>query len=73
MKLIDKILIQKLGFSTTTHDRCIYTKRESSKITLILRQVDDFLIRCNNSNSAEALTKEIGRLVMLKHEDLLPI
>jgi hypothetical protein len=43
MRMIDRILIEDIGFTTTTHDRCIYTKQIDGKTILVLRQVDDFI------------------------------
>jgi hypothetical protein len=36
MRMIDRILIEELGFTnTTTHDRCIYTKQVDGKTILM--------------------------------------
>ena len=42
MKLIDPILIQDLGFKTTTKDRCTYIKKVDGGIIVFLKQVDNF-------------------------------
>ena len=36
MKLIDNIIINELGFHTTTHDRCIYTRVQDRETQLLL-------------------------------------
>ena len=49
-KHISKMLIEELGFIATVHEPCLYYKRDANNnITLILRQVDDFLV-ANESN-----------------------
>ena len=42
MKMIDKILIDDLGFSTTTHDQCVCKRTDSEGTVTIPRQDDDF-------------------------------
>ena len=44
MKMVEKMLIDDLGFSATTHDQCAHKRTDSDGTILILRQVDDFLI-----------------------------
>ena len=49
-KHISKMLINELGFKATIHEPCLYYKRnDNSDITLIVQQVDDFLIANKDS------------------------
>ena len=44
-KYISKILVDELGFTPTTHEPCLYYKRNANgELILVLRQVDDFCI-----------------------------
>lgn len=42
MKIINKVIIDQLGFQTTTQNRCIYMRVRDSETQLMLWQVDDF-------------------------------
>ena len=49
-KHISKMLIKELGFKATIHEPCLYYKYDDNGgITLILRQVDDFLVANKDS------------------------
>ena len=55
-KHISKMLVNKLGFTATIYEPCLYYKRkEDSDITLILRQVDDFLVANKDSNECDCI------------------
>ena len=73
MHTIDKVLINKLGFTTTTHDRCIYKRGSGDNEILLLRQVDDISIATRSKQVAEALTQSIGLHVKFPQEDEIPI
>ena len=51
MKMIDNILINQLGFRTTTHDRFIYIMERDGQVRLLLRQINDF---CSGMTSEKA-------------------
>ena len=68
MQMINKVLLEKLEFKSTTHDRCIYKKHIDGKLVFILRQVDDILIACDNEDLAKDITNKIGRLISFKEE-----
>ena len=68
MRFINKILIEKMGFSTTTHDRCICRKMTNGNLVLILRQVDDILVGCKEESLAKEITSKIGSLVAFQTE-----
>ena len=42
--MIDNIIINQLGFSTTTDDRCIYRRVKDGETQLLLGQIDDFML-----------------------------
>lgn len=69
MRLIDKVLINGLEFTSTVHDRCIYRKIINGKLVLLLRQVDDFTIACKDENIARKLTEIIGKKIWFKTEE----
>lgn len=48
IKLIDNIIVNQLGFHTTTHYRCIYRRVQDGETQLLIRQMDDFLCYCTN-------------------------
>ena len=49
MRFIDNIIINQIGFRSTTHDRCVYYKIiEDGEPVYMLCQVYDFLLACRN-------------------------
>jgi hypothetical protein len=75
MRMIDQILIEDLGFTTTTHDRCIYTKKVDRKTILMLRQVDDFMLGCTDESIPRNIYNIIGTKIRFKteeEEDIVP-
>ena len=73
MKLTDDVLIDKLGFTTTTHDRCIHTEGEGNDLILLLRQVDDMLAGTTSGDTAEKSADDMGRLVKFDFEEGIPM
>ena len=57
-----------MKFTTTAHDRCIYRTVIKGKLVLLLRQVDDFLIACEDEQTARDITTEIGERIQFKSE-----
>ena len=69
MHLIDNILLKKMGFHTTTHDRCIYRRvLKDGSVQLLLRQVDDFLLACNSKKVAEQIFQDIKNAIRFPSE-----
>ena len=68
MKLIDSIIINQLGFHTTTHDRCIYRRVQDGETQLLLCQVDDILLGCENEQSAQNLFNDIKKKIKFPTE-----
>ena len=60
--MIDDILINELGFRTTTHDRCIYLWERDGEIPLLLRQVDDFML----GTTSEKATRDLFNDIVIK-------
>ena len=74
MKMIDNIPLDKLGFTTATHDRCTHKKvAKQGETVFSSRQVDDILTAAKNQTTAESITKRTGEHVGFKHEKELPI
>jgi hypothetical protein len=69
MIIIDRILIEDIGVSTTTHDRCIYTKQIDGKTILMLGQVDNLMIGCTNERIARNIYHIIGTKIRFKTEE----
>ena len=71
---IDNIL-SKIGFRATTHEPCVYKlhNKEFKEEIFLLRQVDDFAIGCDSSDTAEQIWKLIDAEMSapLKREGLL--
>ena len=44
MKMIDNILINQLGFRTTTHDCCIYIREQDNEDQLLLPPIDNLFV-----------------------------
>ena len=60
MKMIHDILINQLGFRTTTHDRCIYIRERDGKVQLLLHQIDNFCSGMTNEKATRDLFNDIG-------------
>ena len=66
--MIDDILINQLGFRTTTHDRCIYIRERDGQVQLLLRQIDDFCTGMTNEKAARDLFNDIGIKIQFASE-----
>ena len=60
MKMIDNILINQLGFRTTTHDCGIYIRERDGQVQLLLRQIDDFCTGITSEKTSQELFNDIG-------------
>jgi hypothetical protein len=57
------ILVEKLQFTPTTHEMCLYsrrTKEEPHSLQMILRQVDDFSVSATEQTTCQEIIKVIG-------------
>ena len=71
MRLIDNILIKEMGFTSTTHDRCIYKHDNIFNETVyIIRQVDDFMLGCKDEKTAKDIFNIIGTKLQFPSEKL---
>ena len=68
MKLIDNIIINQLGFHTTTHDRCIHRRVRDGETQLLLCQVDDFILGTKDKQSVRNLFNDIGKKIQFPTE-----
>ena len=59
MHMIDWVLVQEIGFSSTVYDKSIYCKIMNEKFVLLLGQVDNSVMACNNENITKQLTTAI--------------
>jgi hypothetical protein len=60
---ISKMITEELGFQSTVHEPCLYYKRDKDdNLTLILRQVDDFLVAYKDSKECDG----IGELIQAR-------
>ena len=68
--LIDQILINDLGFATTTKDRFIYIKKIEGHIIFLLCQVDDFCCLSTDEQDAKNIYNMIGTKIQFqsKHD-----
>lgn len=73
MHLIDKILIDEMGFKTTTHNRCIQVRGEGDNLALLLRQVDDMLMGTDGIEMAKEMSDKTGKHTKFDHEEDLPM
>ena len=60
MRFIDNILINEMGFTSTTHDRCVYRKVINGKSVYLLQQIDDFLCGCRREETAKNVFNTFG-------------
>lgn len=54
------MITDELGFTATVHEPCFYYKRdEDDNLTLILQQVDDFLVAYKDSKECDRIGKQL--------------
>ena len=72
---IDDILIDKMSFKNTTHEKCLYVKNADGNDVYILRQVDDVAIASETKDTAENIIRTIDSYMKspIKHEGLTEI
>ena len=68
---IHTILVKHLNFRSTTHEKCLYSKRDASgNLQLLLRQVDDFPVAAQERKTCEDTIATIGRYLQVPLNDL---
>jgi hypothetical protein len=68
-KFINYVLVEKLGFTATTHERCFYFKHVDNELIFFLRQVDDFAIASRDKTLCLDTIQNIGdHLIVPLHQ-----
>ena len=69
---IHGIIVDDLGFSPTTHEKCLYSKRDqaSGNLQMILRQVDDFSVSADSQELCQTTIRQIGSRLKAPLNDL---
>jgi hypothetical protein len=68
-KFINYVLVKKLGFTATTHERCLYIKLVHDELIIFLRQVDDFAIASRDKTLCLSTIQNIGdHLIIPLHQ-----
>jgi hypothetical protein len=62
-------ILDSYGFTTTTHEPCLYRGTYNGKLILICRQVDDMLIAGSNVNSIKKFIQEIESHLNVTYSD----
>ena len=68
MHFIDNILINQIGYKTTTHNCCIYRTIRDGEVTYLLIMVDNCLLSCKNERTTKDLFNIIGEKMSLSSE-----
>ena len=72
-KHIHGILVNKLHFIPTTHEKCLYSRRlphAPDELQMILRQVDDFSVSAKEQSTCQEIIKLIGSHLTVPLNDL---
>lgn len=69
---VHAILIDKLQFVPTAHEKCLYVKRDPLRndLQLLLRQVDDFSVATKDKATCMETIKRIGSFLQVPLNDL---
>ena len=69
---IHDILVTKLNFTPTTHEKCLYIKRAANTdiFQMLLRQVDDFAIAATDKDTCQQTIRMIGKHLTVPLNDL---
>ena len=72
-KHIHHILVDKLNFIPTTHEKCLYSRRlphAPGELQMILRQVDDFSVSAREQSTCQEIIRLIGSHLTVPLNDL---
>lgn len=72
MHFINNIIIDQMGFETTTHDCCIYKKVIDGSLVYLLQQIDDCTIACHDQRTDENAFNIIGTKMRFKEKMIIP-
>ena len=68
---IHNILVNKMGFQPTPHEKCLYSRRpDHDSLEMILRQVDDFSVSANTQDTCKSIITIIGSHLTVPLNDL---
>ena len=69
---IHAILVNKLSFTPTTHEKCLYSKRDptTDDLILLLRQVDDFSVAAKDRTVCTETIAKVGSFLRVPLNDL---
>ena len=68
---IHAILVKKLHFVPTTHEKCLYSKRDSTgALQLFLRQVDNFLVAATDRETCMVTIFQVGSFLQVPRNGL---
>jgi Reverse transcriptase (RNA-dependent DNA polymerase) len=68
---IHDILVKELEFVPTTHEKCLYSRRDSAdNLEMILRQVDDFSVSATEQTECQNIIRQIGKHLTVPLNDL---
>ena len=68
---IHAILVDRLNFVPTTHEKCLYSKRDSQgNLQLLLQQVDAFSVAAKEKHLCEATISAVGKYLQVPLNDL---
>ena len=69
---IHNIIVQHLKFVPTTHEKCLYSKRDpvTDELQMLLRQVDDFSVSAKDEETCKKTIASIGQHLQVPLNDL---
>ena len=68
---IHDIIVNNLKFAPTTHEKCLYSRRDSTdNLQMILRQVDDFSVSATEQDVCQDIIRQIGSHLTVPLNDL---
>jgi hypothetical protein len=63
-------ILEKMGFKSTTHERCVYQTTVNGEKVLFLRQVDDFAVACRDTAISREIIRKVGAQLQVPLNDL---
>ena len=66
------IMVNHLKFVPTTHEKCLYSKRDpiTDDLQMLLRQVDDFSVAAKDVETCKAMIAAVGQYLQVPLNDL---
>lgn len=66
-------ILHTMGFTSTTHDKSIYSATIDGNTILLLRQVDDFALACSDESLAKHIYEDLGQRLKFDSESSIPL